>query len=166
MRTIGIQLVLLSLASFSLAACGPFGPEPSSNLPEEAGYCATDFEDVFPETREVDLGLGPAGAFAPFRDGDKIDTITGGQGATMITPMVRVAKGAADAAEPCFRVRVEEGDAPYSSVWNIQFVQEGDHLFSDGVLYFITDTTGDVTLTLTVEGEGFSGTRSVDVTLR
>ena len=85
----------------------------------------------------------------------------------MITPMVRVAKGPGDGPEPCFRVRVaEEGPDGFASVWNIQFEEAGDKLFSDGVLYFITSTKGDVTLTLTVQGKGFSGTKSVDVTLR
>jgi hypothetical protein len=161
-------MVLSSTAAALLTGCGPWGPGPSADIPDQASYCSPSFEELFPETREVDLGFGPPSDFVPYAEGDEIETIAGGQGATMITPFVRVEKGVDDGAEPCFRVRVEEGGdvEAFASEWNIQFHEEGDHLSSGGALYFITYTVGDVRLTVTVHGKGFSGTKSVNVVLK
>lgn len=166
MQTNSILIVLLSSGVPLLAGCGPFGPDPGPEVPHQAGYCNTTFEEDFPETRQVDLGFGPAVQFEPYRDGDEIETVVGGQGATMITPFVRVEKGANDGVEACFRVRVAESVGEFASEWNILFREQGDHMLSDGALYFITYTEGEVTLDLTVQGEGFAGTRSVNVVLK
>lgn len=164
MKTTSILFALPLLVTSALAGCGPSvtGPE----IPDQAAYCSISFEEDFPETREVDLGVLSESGFQPYQEGDEIALISGGQGATMITPVVRVAKGAGDDAAPCFRVLVEESAGEFTSEFNVEFREEGDHLFSDGALYFITYSEGDVGLSLTVEGKGFSGTKSVNVTLR
>jgi hypothetical protein len=163
MQTKSILITLVSSVAGVLVGCGPLGP--GDDIPDQASYCAIDFEEDFPETREVELGFGPASEFRPYQEGEEIETITGGQGATMITPVVRVAMGAADELEPCFKVRVGQG-LEFSSEWNIQFYQEGGSLFSDGALYFLTYTTGETPLDVTVQGKGFSGTKSVNVVLK
>jgi hypothetical protein len=166
MRTKSILIAFVLGSAAALGGCGPGDGGTEPEIPDQASFCAVSIGDTFPETREVDLGFGPPSSFEPYRDGDEVAVVVGTQGASMITPVVRVAKGAGDGAEPCFRVRVEEVAEGFASEWNIQFREEGGALFSDGALYFITYSTGEVELDLRVEGEGFSGTKRVKVALR
>lgn len=160
-----IRILTCAMAGILVLGCGP-GPEPQPEIPAQASFCGAVTGAEPTETRKVELGHGPASDFEPYSHGEEINVVTGGQGATMITPFVRVEKKAADGPEACFRVRLAEGDLEFSSEWNIQFQEEGGSLVSDGALYFITYSTEDVELILTVEGDGFSATSSVNVVLR
>lgn len=157
-------LIASLLSTAALAGCGPIDPGP--DIPEQASYCSTNFDGDFSGTRKVDLGFGPPADFQAYAEGEEIPLITGGQGSAMITPIVRVEKGAGDGPEPCFLVRVEDSGEGFSSEWNVQFYEEGGYLFSDGALYFITYSEGDVALSTTVMGQGFTGTSTVNVVLK
>jgi len=149
-------------------------------IPEEATGCPTTFPDDFPETRDVAAGPGPAETFVPYADGDVVEGVIGGQGSFMITPTVRVAAAPGDAVEACFRVflineiqGVDNGpDGPDALQSNVQFLRQGDYLFSDGALYNpfsspredLTGATND--LTLKVQGTGFQGTQTVQIILK
>lgn len=155
-----------------LAGCSdPFA------LPQ-AEDCPTTFEEDFPEKRAVEIGLGEGESFVPFADGDIAKLETGGQGATMVAPMVRVAAGASDGSEECYRVRLADDtdqgpDGPNTSQNNVVFVRAGEWMVSDGTVYhpFNVSDPGDlyeaqIALTATVQGDGFEGTTTVNVTLQ
>ena len=163
MQTRGILTWSPPIVALALAGCGPV--DPLGDIPEQASYCAITYEQSVTETREVALGFGAPSDWEAVQEGDEVARITGGQGAAMITPVVRVQGGAGDGAEVCLRVRVEEVETGNSSEYNVRFVADGDHLYSDGALYFITYSEGPLELELTVEGETFSGTASTKIVL-
>ncbi|MEZ4308643.1 MAG: hypothetical protein R3F14_11415 [Polyangiaceae bacterium] len=161
---LALSLSLALLAPLAVA-CGPVDPEINDpDIPDQATACAATVSQgdvVWP----VALGAGPAEDFKPYSDGEVLPKITGGQGLSMITPLVRVEPAAGDLSEICLRVRIEEVQDGFSAQWNVLFVPVGGALFSDGALYYPTPTTGPVDLLLTVEGDGLSGTADISVVL-
>jgi hypothetical protein len=176
------ELFVGGLVVALLAGCGPpSGAIDPQLTPSEAGACPTKFEESFPETRAVDIGQGGPAGFSPYDDGLEVEVIQGNQGAFMITPWVRVKASPADGDEACFRVLLEsdyQGALPQdpegfdASQSNVRFVRDGGSLISDGALYNIFSHDRDeledieVLLTLTVQGSGFEGTRTVHIVLK
>lgn len=164
-----MSLVVCAAATALLAGCG--GP-----LPGEANDCPTTFEENFPEKRAVEIGYGEGESFVPYHDGDDLPLRTGGQGATMVTPMLRVAGGAPGEEEGCYRVRLSDDaypgpDGENTNQANVVFVRAGEWMVSDGEVFhpFTVDdgslVDSQISLTATVQGEGFEGSTTVTVLL-
>jgi hypothetical protein len=166
--------ISLSLLAALLSGCGG---EP---IPEEASDCPTQFGKDITETRGVEIGDASSGEFVPHADGAKVPLILGAQGSVMITPWIRVEAGPDDGEEACHLVRLqdelegplaEDSDALGALQLNVQFVKEGSFLVSDGALYhpFAWDREAlegqKMKLTAIVRGDGYEGTKSVNIVL-
>jgi hypothetical protein len=168
----------------TLPGCFLFNPDTSP--PAEVEHCnPSGIGDGAKGTRNVSLGDGQGAAFVPYRDSGQAKTVTGGQGLTMVTPVVRVAAASADPAEMCLMVRIlsEYGaggagggngaggsgggsyDPQYESstvLLGAKFARNGDYLFTSGPIYNPVDNF-PVTLTATVTGTDFEATETVTV---
>lgn len=82
-----------------LPGCFLFAPE----LPDlDDGCAATSFRGPEPAAqRNVALGEGLGAEFRPYQPGDKAELVVGGQGATMITPVLRVDAAPSDPSKLC-----------------------------------------------------------------
>lgn len=128
----------------------------------------------------MEIGDASSGELVPYSNGGAVELVLGNQGSMMITPWVRVDALEGDAEEACFVVRLEnemEGplaedpDAVKSNQFNVQFLRKGSFFLSDGALYhpFSWDRetlAGEkMKLTANVRGDGFEGTKSVNIVL-
>lgn len=96
--------VLLSLLA-GTSSCYLFNP--NTDPPSEVEHCHAGVSGgEKPKTRAVALGEGRGSAFERYQEGSSATFVTGGQGLTMVTPVVRVAAESGDPSETCFLVGI------------------------------------------------------------
>lgn len=106
----GLSLVgILSL----LPSCYLFSPntDPPAQV-EQCGPSGTAGDKS--KTREVALGDGVGSGFVPYKDGATVTLVTGGQGLSMVTPVVRVKAESGDVSGTCLFISIlsENAAAP------------------------------------------------------
>jgi len=167
---------------------------PNKDPPAEVEHCHLEgIDGTTSEVRGVALGEGRGSGFVPYEDGGTATYVTGGQGLTMITPVVRVEAKSGDPSETCLLVRVlsenaggaggnaggsgggaggsggtSGSGASGGSSEGFQLTLGAKMKLEDGYLY--TDGVlynpvewDRVRLTLTVTGPDFEGTSTVTV---
>jgi hypothetical protein len=92
------KVLVVILVAAALVGCGPVS-EPS--------YCRVDAPTSDAPTATAELGMRESGVFVPWTDGTQVGVVTGGQGATMVVPRVRVPGAPIDAEDRCMRVRID-----------------------------------------------------------
>lgn len=170
------------MIALTFSACYLFNPNTDPPAQVEACSAGVSPGDTKPNTREVALGTGHGNDFDAYLDGSNVTSVTGGQGSTMITPVVRVKAESGDPSEACFLVEIVtedlesiggggsgggggecfEGCGPLQGTQGAKMKLEDGYYYTDGVIYNPIES-GHVKLTLTVTGEDFSGTTTVEV---
>jgi len=56
---------------------------------------------------DVQLGIRISGEWMPWNEGDQVGVVTGGQGAVMVVPRVRIPDAPASATERCMRITLQ-----------------------------------------------------------
>ena len=172
---LGVSMVVVTCV---LAGC-PFGDGGGGDtLPAQATQCPADIQDKPATERTVEMGDAVGTTFEPWTDGEGIPMLHGGQGASMITPAIRVEADPAEGDEACYRVRLENDyqgqvssfpDAKDALQVNVHFTRQGDFFVSDGDIYdalSYPQVDRPLQVIAQVIGNGFQGTRAVKVVLK
>jgi hypothetical protein len=106
-----VSIVALCLA-VAVTACGPTEPSPSS--------CRVDAPSTAAPIYDVQLGTRIDGVYTEWIEGAQITVVTGGQGAVMVVPRIRIPDAPADATERCMRLELDNvfdyGEGPFPSL--------------------------------------------------
>ncbi len=163
------------IATLGLFGCGP--GEPDREIPDDAERCVAEEDSGGAlEARAVALGVGGAGSFRSFQDGEEAELVGGFQGGYMITPAVRVEAAGDSRDEACFQVHLENalmegGEVVPGALVNATFTRSGGFFYVDSLYDLLGFEPGSLQgktllLSATVSGVGFEGTQAVSIRLK